>query len=292
MLSEHAKYFVGFRGSDFAEPAYLALEFVEWPTLKAMRQDVGTLSPIDVTSLGIEILRGVRWMERRRMVHRDLKPENIFAERTEGGFQVKIADLGVWIDSGESADTSLFGTGDSMRLAGTPSYMSPEQMRGEILTSASDLHMVASVLWELATGSVPYPMRSGSLLDTLRERGERIRSPASDRRTFRRRCTASSQRPFVLIRGSAHSRSRRATSPRVAPRKPVSFAVWKRPWKSSLSSTWSSDGGRLSRRGRGWRLRRQVWRRSRRRFPGTCARGAGWVYPHGHPSDPERRGGT
>lgn len=177
MLSEHAKYFVGFRGSDFTEPAYLALEFVEWTTLKAMRQEVGTLPPIDVARLGIEILRGVRWMERRRMVHRDLKPENIFAQRVEGGFRAKIADLGVWIDSGEAADTSLFGTGDSMRLAGTPAYMSPEQMRGEALTSASDLHMVASVLWELATGSVPYPMRPGPLLDALRERGERIRVP-------------------------------------------------------------------------------------------------------------------
>lgn len=45
-------------------------------------------------------------------VHRDLKPDNIFACRTDTGFQAKIADLGVWIDSGEAADTSLFGTGE------------------------------------------------------------------------------------------------------------------------------------------------------------------------------------
>jgi len=177
MLSQHEKYFVGFRGSDFSAPAHLVLDFIEWPTLDAIRRKEGTLSPADVASLGVEIARGIRCMERRRMVHRDLKPENVFARRTESGFAVKIADLGVWVDSGEGYKTSLFGATETL-LAGTPAYMSPEQMRGEALTSASDVHMAGSILWELAAGVVPYPFHpSPALADALRERHERTRTP-------------------------------------------------------------------------------------------------------------------
>ncbi len=176
MLSQHVKYFVGFRGSDFSDPAYLVLDFVEWPTLGVMRKQLGVLSPVDVAALGVEIVRGVRFMERRRMVHRDLKPDNIFARRTGDGFEAKIADLGVWVDSGEAYETSLFGTAET-RLAGTPAYMSPEQLRSEALTSASDLHMVASILWEVATGHVPYPFRTAATLaEALRDRHERMRT--------------------------------------------------------------------------------------------------------------------
>jgi hypothetical protein len=121
------------------------------------------------------------------MVHRDIKPENIFVNYTPSVptsadrgsmpiFEIKIADLGVWVESGDSYDTSLFGV-SLAGFAGTPSYMSPEQMRGEALTSASDLHTVGSLLWQLATGSVPYPMRSGPLVDTMKERMDRLRVP-------------------------------------------------------------------------------------------------------------------
>jgi serine/threonine protein kinase len=89
LLSQHGKYFVGFRASDFSVPAHLVLEFIEWPTLYELKEQVGTLPPLDVALLGVEIVRGVRCMEHRRMVHRDLKPENIFASRTEAGFAIR-----------------------------------------------------------------------------------------------------------------------------------------------------------------------------------------------------------
>ena len=162
ILAEHPQYFVGFRGSDFNDPAYLVLEFVPWPTLKKMRAIEGNLPPLDVARLGVEILRGVRCMERRKMVHRDLKPDNIFARRCDdGSFEVKIADLGVWVDAGAS-DKSLLGSFDDTNgFFGTPPYMSPEQLRGGVVTAASDVHAVASVLWLLATGSLPFPMKPG-----------------------------------------------------------------------------------------------------------------------------------
>jgi len=176
MLSQHAKYFVGFRGSDFSDPACLVLDFIEWPTLEALRKKEGMLSAVDVALLGVEILRGVRCMERRRMVHRDLKPENIFVRRAGSGFEIKISDLGIWVDSGEAYETTLFGTAQQMQV-GTPPYMSPEHMRGEVLTTASDVHAVGSILWQLATGEVPYPFRPAPVqAEALRERADRMRT--------------------------------------------------------------------------------------------------------------------
>lgn len=175
MLSEHPQYFVGFRGSDFSDPAYLVLEFVPWPTLKQMHALEGNLHPLEVARLGVEILRGVRCMERRAMVHRDLKPANIFAQRCpDGSFEVKIADLGVWIDSGASDESLLGRHDDGKHFFGTPAYMSPEQIRGEVVGAASDVHAVASILWQLMTGVVPFPTKPAvgleeKLADRLRQ---------------------------------------------------------------------------------------------------------------------------
>jgi hypothetical protein len=171
VLSEHPQYFVGFRGSDFNDPAYLVLDFVPWPTLKQMYASEGKLHPLAAARLGIEILRGVRCMERRSMVHRDLKPENIFAHRsTEDLFEVKIADLGVWIDE-KASDESLLGRYEDNRLFGTVPYMSPEQVRGDPVTTASDVHAVASILWQLTTGTVPFPTKpTPNMVERAKER--------------------------------------------------------------------------------------------------------------------------
>jgi Protein kinase domain len=177
MLSEHPKYFVGFRGSDFSEPAYLVLEFVPWTTLRRMHALEGNLHPLDVARLGVEILRGVRCMERRAMVHRDLKPDNIFAHRCgDDSFEVKIADLGVWIDSGASEESLLGRPDDKKHFFGTPPYMSPEQIRGDPVTAASDVHAVASVLWQLCTGALPFPMKAGvSIEERIADRLQQYR---------------------------------------------------------------------------------------------------------------------
>jgi serine/threonine protein kinase len=176
-LSEYIKYFVGFRAADYnGTPAYLALDFIDWPTLKKLKAQVGTFPPSDVARLGVAILRGIRWMERKNIVHRDLKPENIFARRApDGSYEAKIADLGVWVDAGATED-SLWNSADVAQVVGSPSYMSPEQSRGGALTTASDVHALGSILFEMATGTVPYPINySLTLIEAVRERYERMR---------------------------------------------------------------------------------------------------------------------
>ena len=178
-LSEYIKHFVGFRAADYnGKPAYLALDFIDWPTLKKLKAQFGTFPPSDVAKIGAAILRGIRWMERKNIVHRDLKPDNIFARRSpDGSYEAKIADLGVWVDAGTTEDT-LWNSAETAQVVGSPSYMSPEQTRGDALTSASDVHALGSILFELATGTVPFPINSSlSLLEAVRERHERMREP-------------------------------------------------------------------------------------------------------------------
>ncbi|MFO0726830.1 MAG: protein kinase [Myxococcota bacterium] len=166
------------------EPAYLAMEYVDWPTLRGLLRrgqgKVRPLSPVKVARIGIALLRGLATMHFHRIVHRDLKPDNIFVRRAGDGddYEIKILDLGVWAyDTGDESSTHSL-PGIEKREAspvGTYSYMSPEQMSLEGVTAASDLHTVGSVLWELATGRVPYPMAKRELEAAVWERREALR---------------------------------------------------------------------------------------------------------------------
>jgi hypothetical protein len=84
------------------------------------------------------------------IVHRDLKPANVFLE-TSG--RVRLLDFGIARDDGHPPVT------DPGQLIGTLAYMSPEQLRGETVTSASDIYSYALVVAELFTGR---PVRSGT----------------------------------------------------------------------------------------------------------------------------------
>jgi serine/threonine protein kinase len=164
MLAQHEQFFVGVLGHDLVDPAYLALEYVPWQTLRELFDGLPAierrLSPAQVARIGIAILRGVSKMHFHRIVHRDLTPSNVFVRPApEGeGYGVKITDLGLWAFDqvqGESDSLSLVGMPGT---AGTPAYMSPEQSTGEVVGAASDVHAIGSMLWELATGSVPFPV--------------------------------------------------------------------------------------------------------------------------------------
>jgi serine/threonine protein kinase len=184
MLAQHKQFFVDVLGFDDVKPAYLALEYVPWQTLEEL---VASLPPIErrlpsaqVARIGIAILRGLAKMHFHRIVHRDLKPANIFVRYVPDreGYDVKITDLGLWAFDqvqGESDSLSLVGRPGT---AGTPLYMSPEQSTGEPVSAASDLHSVGSLLWQLATGDVPFPVpKDVSLHEMIEQRARNLRQP-------------------------------------------------------------------------------------------------------------------
>ncbi len=109
---------------------------------------------------GQQIAQALAAAHDRKIIHRDIKPENLMV-RDDG--ILKVLDFGIagqWDSEGNQGSGRLSG------LGGTPDYMSPEQVRGEQATSASDVFSLGLVLYELATGT--HPFRSGSVIETLR----------------------------------------------------------------------------------------------------------------------------
>ncbi len=152
LLGEETEAFFGLAGADLGEPPYLAFELVSWPTLRDLLGERGTLSPVDAAQIGVAVLHGLTALERHHLVHRALTPARIFAHKRDDGlgYDVKIAGIGVF---SEGAEAGAIGAIDAAILP----YASPEMLRAEALGAASDLFMVACVLWELASGAPPFP---------------------------------------------------------------------------------------------------------------------------------------
>jgi hypothetical protein len=94
-----------------------------------------------------ELVAGLRALHRTGRLHCDVKPSNVLVEHGTG--RVVILDLGM----ASGLASALFGSG---RVAGTPSYMSPEQAAGAGLGEASDLYAVGALLYECLTGRLPF----------------------------------------------------------------------------------------------------------------------------------------
>lgn len=133
-----------------AELPWVAVGYVPGPSLRTVVGDeFGPLPPDSVRTLAAGLARALVHVHAAGLVHRDLKPSNVLL--TVDG--PKIIDFGIARAVDTVTDGGLTSTG---AVVGSPGFMSPEQVRGERLTPASDVFCLGSVLAYAATGRTPF----------------------------------------------------------------------------------------------------------------------------------------
>ncbi len=134
---------------DDANNLYIVIEYVNGKTLKDIVRERGRL-PEDVASqIVIRILSALQHAHAANIIHRDIKPQNILVDQR--GY-IKVSDFGI---------ARMVGSGTEIKdkkdtVMGSVHYFSPEQARGDVATTASDLYSVGVVFYELLTGKVPF----------------------------------------------------------------------------------------------------------------------------------------
>jgi eukaryotic-like serine/threonine-protein kinase len=136
--------------------AFIAMEFIDGETLRSHIH--GKALPVEeVLELGIQIADALEAAHAQGIIHRDVKPANIFLTK-RGNAKVldfglaKLVRKGVAGADGDSGGESQSSTSIEGMISGTPSYMSPEQIRGDDLDPRTDIFSLGLVLYEMATG--------------------------------------------------------------------------------------------------------------------------------------------
>jgi len=154
---------------------YIVMEYVEGRSGAQILQKHGPLDAETTAEIGAQACAGLDYAHRRGIIHRDVKPGNlmIVGGPVGGGeMTVKLTDFGI---ARAVEQTRITQVGS---VVGTAAYLSPEQVRGEEATPATDVYALGVVLYQFLTGRLPY---EGSTLAELavRQQNERPLPPST-----------------------------------------------------------------------------------------------------------------
>jgi serine/threonine protein kinase len=148
-------------GSTSAGNPYIVMEYCPGGSYAQILRQRGPLPVDEIVDVGSKVADALQAAHDVGVLHRDVKPSNIL----RSAFGPALADFGI-----ARAPHQLSGTASLDRM--TPHHASPEAMRKDVQTPASDLYSLASTLWHLLAGRPPFadPTRPGQSLEDLRDR--------------------------------------------------------------------------------------------------------------------------
>jgi tetratricopeptide (TPR) repeat protein len=154
---------------------FFAMELLEGDTLAA-RLRAGRLTRDEAFPLAVQMADGLQAAHAAGIVHADFKSGNVLLvpQRGSTGIRAVITDFGLARIDPSRISVDETRTLADVRLAGTLAYMSPEQLRGERITAASDIYSFGVVLFEMATGTLPFDDRDLIKAAMLKASGEPI----------------------------------------------------------------------------------------------------------------------
>ncbi|MFC1606981.1 SUMF1/EgtB/PvdO family nonheme iron enzyme [Candidatus Latescibacterota bacterium] len=126
---------------------FFVMSHITGGSLSDKIQEQGTLPIDDIVRYGVEVSEALSYAHKHGIVHRDLKPDNIMLD--VNGLAI-VTDFGI---ARAAMGAKLTQTGS---VIGTPRYMSPEQARGTDIDGRSDIYAMGVLLYQLATGSLPF----------------------------------------------------------------------------------------------------------------------------------------
>lgn len=145
---------------------FLVMELVEGGSLRELLKERGPMPPHAAIAVMRPVLTALSIAHAKGMIHRDIKPDNVLISDRN---QVKLADFGlVRAINKAMGDPTNATTSVNGQVIGTVGYLSPEQVRGENLTQASDVYSAGILLFELLTGRTPF--KGGTPIETAMAR--------------------------------------------------------------------------------------------------------------------------
>jgi serine/threonine-protein kinase len=137
---------------EFESIPYIVMELIQGQTLKEIMKRDGKIDILSSVKIAEKIAGALQYSHERGIIHQDIKPANIMILPSG---EIKVMDFGIARAINNPTDNPAIDD-QTNSVVGTAQYLSPEQAKGEMTDSRSDIYSLGIVLYELATGVLPF----------------------------------------------------------------------------------------------------------------------------------------